>query len=63
MSNKDRRVARERLDEYILKYVDNADKSESMVAVGKGHGKQTTITFSDGSEWKVPPDFRGAAAP
>jgi len=56
----DREAAREVLDEYVMKYVDSADRSESTVAVGKGHGKQTTITFPDGSEWIVPPAFRAA---
>ena len=56
----ERKAAREKLDEYMLKYVDAADKSESIVAVGKGHGKQTTINFPDGSSWIVPPDFRAA---
>ncbi len=56
-----RRISRENLDEYMLKYVDTADKVESMVAVGKGYGTQTTVKFSDGSVWPVPPDFRAAA--
>ena len=33
----DRSIARQNLDDYLLKYVDQADKSESIVAVGKGH--------------------------
>ena len=59
-TEEDRKVAREKLDEYMMKYVDSADKSESIVAVGKGHGKQTTINFPDGSIWIVPPDFKAA---
>ena len=60
-TDEDRSIARQNLDDYILEYVDQADKSESLVAVGKGQGTQTTIRFPDGSEWSVPPDFRGAA--
>jgi hypothetical protein len=56
----DKSRARDALDTYIEKFIDEADKSESVVKVGKGSGKQTTITFHDGSEWIVPPDFRSA---
>ena len=59
-TDEDRITAREKLDEYMLKYIDKADKSDSLVAVGKGHGTQTTIRFLDGSTWNVPPDFRAA---
>ena len=56
----DDKAARAALDDYMTKFIDDADKSESTVAVGKGHGTQVTITFPDGSSWPVPPDFRGA---
>lgn len=52
--------ARDALDQYIERFIDEADKSESVVKIGKGSGKQTTITFHDGSRWLVPPDFRSA---
>ena len=58
----DRAAARAQLDEYILEYIDEADKSESLVRVGKGQGKQTTISFPDGSRWTVPPTFKAATA-
>jgi hypothetical protein len=60
VTNEDRQAAKEKLDKYMLEYIENADKSESIVAVGKGHGKQTTIKFPDGSIWVVPPAFRAA---
>ena len=44
----------------MLGYIDAADKSESIVAVGKGQGRQTTISFPDGSQWVVPPGFEAA---
>ena len=53
---------REELDNYIAEFVEEADKSDSIVAVGKGSGRQTTITFRDGSRWTVPPAFRSAVA-
>lgn len=55
-------MARDALDLYIGKFIDEADKSESIVKIGKGGGRQTTISFPDGSIWTVPPDFRSAAA-
>ena len=54
--------ARDALDAYIKKFINEADKSESVVRIGKGSGKQVIISFPDGSEWKVPPDFRSATA-
>ena len=56
----DKAQARDALDQYIERFIDEADKSESVVKIGKGSGKQTTITFQDGSRWLVPPDFRSA---
>lgn len=56
----DKAQARDALDTYIEKSIDAADKRESVVKVGKGSGKQTTITFHEGSPWIVPPDFRSA---
>jgi len=52
--------AREALDEYIEKFIDESDRFESTIGVGKGAGKQTTINFPDGTHWIVPPDFRSA---
>lgn len=52
--------ARDALDEYIEKFIDEADKYESVINVRKGSRKQTTITFPDGSRWIVPSDFRSA---
>ena len=60
VTDEDRKAAKKNLDEYMLKYIESADKLESIVAVGKGHGKQTTISFPDGSDWVVPPAFRAA---
>lgn len=61
-SDEQRKAARQNLDEYMLQYIENADKSESQVAVGKGQGTQTTISFPDGSQWIVPPAFSAATA-
>ena len=61
-TDEDRKAAKAQLDEYILNYIHKADQTESTVAVGKGHGKQTTLEFPDGSVWVVPPDFRAATA-
>jgi hypothetical protein len=61
-TEEERKAARDKLDEYMLEYIDAADKSEAIVAVGKGQGTQTTINFPDGSIWIVPPDFRAATA-
>ena len=52
--------AREALDEYIEKFIDESDRLESTIGVGKGAGKQTTINFPDKTSWIVPPDFRSA---
>ena len=59
-SFEDKAQARDALDHYIERFIDEADKAESVVKIGKGSGKQTTITFPDGSRWLVPPDFRSA---
>lgn len=59
-TDEDRRAAKLSLDDYILHFVDAADKSESIVAIGKGDGTQTTVRFPDGSLWDVPPDFQSA---
>lgn len=59
-SFEDKAEARDALDQYIDSFIDEADKSESVVRIGKGSGKQTTISFPDGSRWLVPPDFRSA---
>ncbi len=59
-TDEDRQLARQRLDEYMQKYVDEGDKMESIVAIGKGQGTQTTLTFPDGSVWVVPPGFHAA---
>jgi len=56
----ERKAAREKLDEYMLKYIDAADKTEAIVSIGKGQGTQTTIKFPDGSIWIVPPGFKAA---
>lgn len=48
------------LDEYMLKFIDESEKVESTVAIGKGHGTQVTVTFPDGSKWDVPPGFKAA---
>ena len=59
-SFEDKAEARDALDQYIESFIDEADKAESVVKVGKGSGKQTTISFPDNSKWLVPPDFRSA---
>jgi hypothetical protein len=59
-SDEERRAAQDALDAYMLEYIEAADKSESIVAVGKGQGTQATISFPDGSQWAVPPAFRAA---
>jgi nitrate/nitrite-specific signal transduction histidine kinase len=56
----ERQAAKKALDSYINKFIDDADKAESKVKIGKGSGLQTTINFSDGSTWTVPPDFSSA---
>jgi len=61
-TDEQRRAARDRLNNYMLDYIEAADKAESLVRVGKGHGTQTTITFPDGSQWIVPPSFEAATA-
>lgn len=48
------------LDDYILQFIDDSEKAESTVAIGKGHGTQVTVTFPDGSRWAVPPGFKAA---
>ena len=58
----ERQAAQQKLDAHMREYIDAADKSESMVAVGKGQGRQTTISFPDGSQWSVPPAFSAATA-
>lgn len=62
ITDEDRYAAQQKLDAFMLEAIDAADKSESMVAVGKGQGRQTTITFPDGSQWSVPPAFSAATA-
>jgi len=57
---KKKSFAREALDEYIEKFIDESDRFESTIGVGKGAGKQTTINFPDKTSWIVPPDFRSA---
>ena len=61
-TDEEREAAQQKLDAYMLGYIDTADKSESIVAVGKGQGRQTTISFPDGSQWVVPPAFEAATA-
>ena len=56
----DKAEARDALDKYINNFIKEADKAESVVKIGKGSGKQTIISFPDGSMWMVPPDFRSA---
>ena len=57
---KDKTEARDALDKYIESFISEADKAESVVKIGRGSGRQTIITFNDGSRWLVPPDFRSA---
>ena len=61
-TDEERAAAQERLDAFMLEYIDEADQSEAIVAVGKGQGRQTTIRFLDGSQWIVPPAFSAATA-
>ena len=60
ISDEDRDAARSQLDTYLSDVIADAYKSESLVAVGKGQGRQTTISFPDGSQWRVPPAFMAA---
>ena len=57
---KDKTEARDALDKYIESFISEADKAESVVKIGRGSGRQTIITFNDGSKWLVPPDFHSA---
>ena len=59
-SFKDKVEARDALDKYIESFINEADKPESVVKVGRGSGRQTIISFHDGSRWLVPPDFHSA---
>jgi hypothetical protein len=57
---RDTQAFRTALDDYILKFIDESEKAESTVGIGKGHGTQVTVTFADGSKWDVPPGFKAA---
>ena len=59
-SDIERKSKRDELDNYILKHIAEADKSESIVKVGKGQGKQTVVSFPDETKWTVPPAFKAA---
>lgn len=58
----DRDAARERLDALMGEMIAAAERTDSIVAVGKGQGRQTTLRFPDGSVWTVPPAFAAATA-
>jgi hypothetical protein len=60
VSDVDRDTIRDQLDTYMSDVIEEANKSQSLVAVGKGQGLQTTISFPDGSQWQVPPAFKAA---
>ena len=60
VTDEEREASRKTLDEYMSKFIKESYKTESIVRIGKGQGKQVTIEFFDGTKWAVPPGFRAA---